>query len=119
VTSDDRDDVRKDFEQAVNMAPRELEEWLGTDASKSVGVVDGDKKSGAGGAESVGHDSGRGILAIKAKKKADLDDNDYDHMRKVVGYVHRHLAQRPGKERLDTSRWRYSLMNWGHDPLKE
>jgi hypothetical protein len=38
-------------------------------------------------------------------------------MRKVVGYVHRHLAQRPKGDVTDT-RWRYSLMNWGHDPMK-
>jgi len=31
--------------------------------------------------------------------------------------VARHKAQRP--ENIVTSRWRYSLMNWGHDPLKE
>lgn len=37
-------------------------------------------------------------------------------MRKVVGYVRRHLAQRPSGDVEDT-RWRYSLMNWGHDPL--
>ena len=37
-------------------------------------------------------------------------------MRKVVGYVHRHLAQRPGGD-IRHTRWRWSLMNWGHDPL--
>jgi hypothetical protein len=37
-------------------------------------------------------------------------------MHKVVGYVHRHLAQRPSGDVTDTA-WRYSLMNWGHDPL--
>ena len=42
---------------------------------------------------------------------------DYAHMRKVVGFVRRHSAQRP--ENIYTSRWRYSLMNWGHDPTKE
>jgi hypothetical protein len=35
----------------------------------------------------------------------------------VVGFIRRHLAQRPENE--VTSRWRYSLMNWGHDPLKD
>ena len=40
-------------------------------------------------------------------------------MRKVHGYVARHLAQQPAKEDVETSKWRYSLMNWGHDPLKE
>ena len=38
-------------------------------------------------------------------------------MRKVVGYVKRHSAQRPDGDVTDTP-WRYSLMNWGHDPAK-
>ena len=48
---------------------------------------------------------------------ADLSDGDYQHMRKVVGYVRRHMAQRPPANVRDT-KWRWSLMNWGHDPLK-
>ena len=46
----------------------------------------------------------------------DLDDDTKRAVRKV-GYVHRHLAQRPKGDVTDT-RWRYSLMNWRHDPLK-
>jgi hypothetical protein len=38
-------------------------------------------------------------------------------MHRVVGYIERHLAQRPDKDVHDTP-WRYSLMNWGHDPEK-
>jgi hypothetical protein len=38
-------------------------------------------------------------------------------MRRVVSYVNRHQAQEP-EEDVQDSRWRYSLMNWGHDPLK-
>ena len=38
-------------------------------------------------------------------------------MNKVVGYVHRHLAQRSQGD-VGQSRWRYSLMNWGHDPVR-
>ena len=106
--SDEHDRVRTDFGDAVNMTGRELEDWLGTEESQSVGVSDG-------GGESVGHESGRRIVAIKRKKQGDLDDEDYQHMRKVVGYVHRHLAQRPSGDVTDT-RWRHSLMNWGHDP---
>lgn len=37
-------------------------------------------------------------------------------MRKVVGYVLRHRAQEPVNTL--TSRWRYSLMPWGHDPRR-
>jgi uncharacterized protein DUF3140 len=106
----DRARIWQDFSAAVNMAPAELERWLESDESKRVGQ----KKDGAG--ESVGHASGRRIVAIKRSRKAELTDDDYRHMRKVVGYVRRHLAQEPAN--VATSRWRYSLMNWGHDPLK-
>jgi hypothetical protein len=56
-------------------------------------------------------------VGLLRRKKADLTDRDYAHMRKVVGYVRRHLAQRPKGDARNT-RWRYSLMNWGHDPLR-
>jgi DNA topoisomerase VI subunit B len=105
-------DTYAEFKDAVNMSASELEKWLKTDESKQVG-----QKSGEG-AESVGHDSGRKIIKILHTKKADLTDADEAHMRKVVGYVHRHLAQRP-KGDVEDSKWRYSLMNWGHDPLKD
>jgi hypothetical protein len=105
-------DTYAEFRDAVNMTPAELEGWLKTDESKEVGQ----KSSGTG--ESVGHDSGRKIIKILGAKKADLTEADEADMRKVVGYVHRHLAQRPHGAVEDT-RWRYSLMNWGHDPLKK
>ncbi|WP_229075247.1 DUF3140 domain-containing protein [Actinoplanes sp. DH11] len=105
-------DVYAEFRDAVNMTPAELRAWLDSDESQAVG-----QKSSAG-AESVGHDSGRKIVKILGTKKADLTDSDEEHMRKVVGYVHRHLAQRPDGDVRDT-RWRHSLMNWGHDPLKK
>ncbi len=105
----EKQDVYKQFKERVNMAPKELEKWLETEESRSVG----DSDSG----ESTGHKSGRRIVEIKRTKKADLTEADYEHMRKVVGYIGRHTAQRPNKN-VEESRWRYSLMNWGHDPLK-
>jgi hypothetical protein len=39
-------------------------------------------------------------------------------MRKVGGYVHRHMAQAGPADDMEQSQWRYSLMNWGDDPLK-
>ena len=107
----DDEETWKEFRDAVNMTPGELEKWLETEESRSVG-----QKSGGG--ESTGHASGRRIVEVIRTKKPDLDESDYEHMRKVVGYVHRHLAQRPSGDIRDTH-WRYSLMNWGHDPLKE
>jgi hypothetical protein len=107
--TDDQETIRRDFDEVVNMTPKELEDWLQTDESKAVGWGDG---------ESVGHESGRRIVAIKHKRRDELSDADYEHMRKVVGYARRHLAQGGPDEDREHSRWRYSLMNWGHDPLK-
>ena len=59
---------------------------------------------------------GERILQIRAARKPELTDVDYADMRKVAGYIKRHSAQRPGGDVTDT-RWRHSLMNWGHDPL--
>ncbi|MGE2718872.1 DUF3140 domain-containing protein [Mycolicibacterium celeriflavum] len=108
--ADDHATTYQEFSDSVNMTAAELEKWLGTAESKDVG-----QKSGNG--ESTGHASGRRIIELLRKKKSDLDDDDYAHMRKVVGYAHRHLAQRPNGD-IEDSAWRYSLMNWGHDPCK-
>ena len=109
--SHDNNETYREFDDAVNMAPKELEEWLETEESRSVG-------QGSDGGESVGHKSGRRIVEIKRTKKGNLSDDDYAHMRKVVGYVHRHMAQKPSSSIAD-SNWRYSLKNWGHDPCKD
>jgi Protein of unknown function (DUF3140) len=107
----DRDDVRRQFDDVVNMTPKELEDWLGTDESRAVGWK-------GRGDESVGHESGRWIVAIRCKTKDELTDDDIEHMRRVVGYAHRHLAQGGPADDKEHSKWRYSLMSWGQDPLK-
>lgn len=112
MTGQDPDDVRREFGEAVNMTAAELEEWLATDESQSVG------QDSDGSGESTGHASGRRIVELLRTRKDDLTEGDLAHMRKVRGYVQRHLAQEPAKEDVETSRWRYSLMNWGHDPQK-
>ena len=106
----DRQRIIEEFDGAVNMTHKELEEWIKTDEYKSVGQRDD-------GGESKGHQSGRKIVAIRRKKKSDYTDDDIDHMKKVNGYVKHHLGQKP-KNDTENSNWRYSLMNWGHDPLK-
>lgn len=112
MTDKDPDTVRREFDEVVNMTARELEDWLATEESRSVG------QSPAEGDESTGHFMGRRIVEIREKKTADLDDDDLSAMAKVHGYVQRHRKQEPTKQDVATSRWRYSLMNWGHDPLK-
>ena len=102
--SQDQDETRAEFEQLVNMAPAELEQWLATDESKDVGW------GKEGGGESVGHESGRRIVKLRRTKVADLSSNDYADMRKVIGYIKRHTAQPPNREDQGGSHWRYSLM---------
>ncbi|MCE7003611.1 DUF3140 domain-containing protein [Kibdelosporangium philippinense] len=108
VHQEEREQIRREFGEAVNMTAKQLEQWLASKESKAVG----DKPDG----ESTGHASGRRIVALLRTRPDDLTEDDYRHMRKVTGYVHRHTAQRPASD-ITTSRWRYSLMNWGHDPL--
>ena len=112
MSGKDRETIWDEWGDLVNMAPKELEEWLETEESKSVG----DSDSG----ESTGHKSGRRIVEIKRTNKDDLTDDQWDHMAKVVGYVHRHLKQKPDKpkDELKDMKWTHSLKNWGHDPLK-
>jgi hypothetical protein len=110
MTADDAKAIWQDFRDTVNMTAGELEKRLGTEESNKVGQKDGN-------GESTGHASGRRIVDLLRTKKSELTDGDYAHMRKVVGYAHRHLAQRPSGDVTDST-WRYSLMNWGHDPCK-
>ena len=102
--------VIEEFHEAVNMSRKELEDWLETEESKEVGQKDGDS-------ESKGHESGRKIIEVLEKEESDYTNDDIEHMRRVVSYVHRHQAQKP-KGEVEDSNWRYSLMDWGHDPLK-
>jgi hypothetical protein len=102
--------VMQELNEAVNMTRQELEEWLQTDESKSIGQSDG-------GGESKGHKSGRKIVEILEKNRTDHSSDDIDHMRRIVSYVHRHESQKPEGD-VRNSNWRRSLLNWGHDPLK-
>lgn len=91
------------------MTAGKLEKWLDTEESKKVGYKDG----GAG--ESVGHQEGAKIVELLGKEQADYTADDLKHIHKVTGYIHRHLAQKPDGD-ISGTNWRYSLMNWGHDP---
>ena len=108
----DRQRIAEEFTAVVNMTAAELRKWLRTADSRRVGWKGRDESL----SESVGHRSGRLIAVILGKDPEALTDGDYAHMRKVIGFVRRHLAQEPAN--AVTSRWRYALMNWGHDPIK-
>lgn len=82
------------------MTAPELRSWLQQSSSESAGW----SKESDGGGETVGHDSGRNIVAILERnpdKNPDVyDEDDIQHMRKVVSYCKRHLAQE-GKAKQD------------------
>jgi hypothetical protein len=108
MSDEDRSTIQE-FKEVVNMSAKKLEDWLKTERSKEVGFKDSD------GGESVGHKSGKRIIELLAKQPDEYTTDDLHHAKKVVGYIHRHLAQKPKGDITETP-WRYSLMNWGHDP---
>ena len=103
-------EILDDFNEAVNMSASEIKKWLKTEESSSVGQKD---KKG----KIKGRKSGKKIVKILQKDRSKYKKKDFKHMKKVVSYVHRHLAQKPSGDIKETP-WRYSLMNWGNDPLK-
>ena len=105
------DAIVDEFHSLVNMTAHQLETWLKTDESREVGQ----KKDE--GRESTGHTSGRHIVTLLHAKRSDYGDDDRAEMHRIVGYIKRHLAQRP-KGDVSETRWAYSLKNWGHDPEK-
>ncbi len=107
----DTKSVIDEFHSSVNMTVKELQSWLQTEESQSVGQKDGDS-------ESIGHKSGKQIVKLLENKKDEYNDDEISHMKKVISYIHRHLAQKPSGN-IKNTHWRYSLMNWGHDPLKD
>lgn len=111
MSTDNSNVVALELKKAVNMSPKALSAWLTTKESKAVGFKTTEDS------ESVGHRSGKKIVALLGKSHADFTAGDIAHARKVVGYIHRHLAQRPVGD-IGNSHWRFSLMNWGHDPQK-
>lgn len=115
------EDTLKEYKDLVNMTKAQLKKWLASEESQSVGIkknTSSEKKTSSGGSESTGHESGKMILALMDKTTSKYTDDDYSQMSRTTAYIKRHLAQKPSKEDITTSRWRYSLMNWGHDPLK-
>ncbi|PWY98993.1 hypothetical protein BCV70DRAFT_191861 [Testicularia cyperi] len=111
-------DVIKEFHELVNMTADELEKWLKSKDSTSSGWTNGE------GGETVGHNSGTKIVDILRrnpdKKDDKYTDEDLKHMRKVVSYNKRHLAQeqhlkeKKSKEELQQTKSYKSLKSEYH-----
>ena len=106
-TAAGREKAVDDFRRVVNIAAAQLERWLETPESKKLGRMD----------ESSDKDPGRMVLKILKKARDNYRPEDFDHMRRVTGEIGLRLSKRP-KGDIIASNWRYSLMNWGHDPSK-
>ena len=87
------------FKAAVNMPLKALTAWLATDESKKVGSKAHERE------ESLGHQSGRKVVALLGKTQTEFATADTAHARKVVGYIRRHLAQRPDGN-ISETHWR-------------
>lgn len=103
------EEVRATFASLINMTAPEIRDWHKTAESASVGQDSGDGVS-------VGVKAGKRTILLLGSKRVP-DEDDIKHMRRVISFVRRLSMQAPTKKR-ETSRWRYALMNWGHDPLK-
>ncbi|KZT27504.1 hypothetical protein NEOLEDRAFT_1161467 [Neolentinus lepideus HHB14362 ss-1] len=94
-----KSEVIEKFNDRVNMSAEELEEWLDGDKSKEAGT-------------GVGLESAKKIAEILKrnpnKNPEQYDDKDVDHMRKVTGYIGRHLAQ---EDHLKETKTREELEN--------
>nr|KAI4118696.1 MAG: hypothetical protein LQ345_001308 [Seirophora villosa] len=122
------------------MTSVELENWLDEEQSENSGWSKDD-----GSSETIGHERllssqriqcistssglneirvrpGRKIIEIlnnnPNKDPDQYDEEDLQHMRKVVSYCKRHLAQEAKAKQNTDSKSYKSLKNWGHDPLK-
>jgi Protein of unknown function (DUF3140) len=102
------DELWQDFHTVVNMTSRELRDWL---------AVQGAGEETEEVPDQAGSHLGHRVLAILAKRRADLTSDDVDVMEQVVERV---TSQR--REDLEPTAgeaaWRRRLMNVGHDPLK-
>jgi hypothetical protein len=101
-----------EFKMAVNISRDHLERWLNTPESKKLGFPD------EPGGRIAGNATGLKILRILGKRRDKYTSEDITQMRTVIDFVNLRLAKRP-KGDIVASNWRYSLMNWGHDPAKK
>ncbi|RZQ63801.1 DUF3140 domain-containing protein [Amycolatopsis suaedae] len=97
-----------EFHRVVNMTSRELSEWLRT---RSAGEETEELP------DHSGTPTGRKVLDILGKRKADVTGDDIEVMRRVVDRVH--AERRDDLEpTAGEAHWRHRLMSVGHDPLK-
>jgi Protein of unknown function (DUF3140) len=108
--TDEADEVRREFDDNVNMTAAELEKWLDTDESKRVGQKDGGESARLRpqDRQDPQHQAGR----IEAGRPRSHEEGQ--RLRVAASEAAPGQAEGPAQ---DTA-WAHSLKNWGHDPLK-
>jgi len=101
------DELWAEFHRVVNMTSRELAEWLRADSSSETAEAL---------PRQAGPATGRHVLAILGKRRADVTDDDVVLMECVVDRIH--VERRADLESTAGDQaWRHRLMSIGHDPL--
>jgi hypothetical protein len=109
-TDPEMNEIWERFHSYVNVTSAQLRDWLLTRASgeDSFGVP----------ADRALPQPGKSILAVLGKRKVDLTGGDVQLMRDTIAQIEDLLAARPAVDGADDD-WRHSLMDLGHDPLRE
>jgi hypothetical protein len=107
----DVDRLWQEFHDHVNVTSTQLRSWLMTEAAQENGALPEVPERSMS-------EQGQQILAVLAKRKVDLTDDDIDLMDAVVAQIRELLDRRPERGAADDG-WRHALMSLGHDPLGE
>ncbi|MFC8794583.1 DUF3140 domain-containing protein [Streptomyces cinereoruber] len=108
MTSAVTEETWNEFHSVVNMTSRELGDWLRTQAAD---------ENTEQPPPHAGHETGRRVLAILAKRPGDLTEADAEVMQEVIDTVRAQRKPELEPEAGDGP-WRHALMDIGHDPLK-
>lgn len=106
------DELWEQFHAAVNMTSAELEGWLRESEAGERPTETEPLPDQAGPA------TGRHVLSILRKRRADLTHDDADMMAGVVDRVYQQRGEDP-EPTAGEMEWRHRLMDLGHDPLRE
>jgi hypothetical protein len=109
-TDPEMNEVWDRFHSYINLTSDQLRTWLLTRAS-------GEDAFGQPPDRALPQ-PGKRILEVLGKRKVDLTGGDVEVMRETSGQIEDLLAVRPVVGDTDDE-WRHSLMDLGHDPLKD
>ena len=104
------DQIYNEFRELINMGAGELGKFLYSKESKLVDAepIEADIPARKGGDRTI---------KILRKKRFELTKTNFEHMERATEYINKKLSERPEGD-VTESIWRYTLMSWGHDPLK-